>query len=79
MKHHMTKNSECIEFCDIAEITIKLCDIFGLLEVAKRRAIDMELTLDGSQLTNKLLFVMAGLKLVDISVRNSLTGKFELD
>ena len=76
MKHHVTKNSECVEFCDIVDITIKLCDAFGLSEVAKRRAIDMALTLDGAQLTNKLLFVMAGLKLVDIAVRNPLRGKF---
>ena len=79
MKHHITKNGECVEFCDIVDVTIKICEAFGLAEVAKRRAIDMALTLDGAQLTRKLLFVMAGLKLVDLAVRNPLTGDFELN
>ena len=79
MKHHITRNGECVEFCDIYDVTIKICEAFGLAEVAKRRAIDMALTLDGAQLTNKLSFVMAGLKLVDLAVQNPLTGEFELD
>ena len=39
----------------------------------------MALTLDGAQLTNKLSFVMAGMKLVDMAVQNPITGEFELD
>ena len=79
MKHHVSNNGECVEFSDVKDVTIKICDAFGLSEVAKRRPIDMALTLDGAQLTNKLSFVMAGLKLVDLAVRNPLTGEFELD
>ena len=79
MNHHVTENGECIEFTDVIDITEKISKSFGLSEVAKHRAIDMSLTLDGSQLTNKLSFVMAGLKLVDLAVRNPITGEYELD
>ena len=79
MKHYISENGKCVEFTDRVDITIKICEAFGLAETAKRRTIDMALTLDGAQLTNKLSFVMAGLKLVDLAVRNPLTGEFELD
>ena len=36
-------------------------------------------TLEGSQLKNKLLFVIAGLKVVDLAVRNPITGDYRLD
>ena len=39
----------------------------------------MALTLDGAQLTNKLSFIMAGLKLVYLALHNPLTGEFEID
>ena len=79
MKHYISTNGECIEFVDIVHITIKLCTAFGLADTARQRAIDMALTLDGAQLTNNLSFVMAGLKLVDLAVRNPMTGEYELD
>jgi hypothetical protein len=79
MNHHVTENGECIEFTDVIDITEKISKSFGLSEIAKHRAIDMSLTLDGSQLTNKLSFVMAGLKLVDLAVRNPITGEYKLD
>ena len=50
------------------DIVIKLCEVYGLSEVAKRQVIDLAFTLDGSNLTRKLFFVMTGLKLVDIAV-----------
>ena len=52
---------------------------FGLDEVAVRRSMDIILTLDGSNLTKNLLFVMSGFKLVDIACRNPNTGILELD
>ena len=79
MKHYITKHGECIEFSNIVDVTIKLFTAFGLVTVARRRLIDIALTLDGSQLTNKLAFVMAGIKLVDLAVKNPLTGMYELD
>ena len=54
MKHYVTENGECIEFIDIVDIAIKLCDAFGLADVAKKRAIDLALTLDDANLTNNL-------------------------
>ena len=74
MIHQVTMNGECIGFTNIVDVTIKLCTAFGLDDTAKRRSINMELTLDGAQLTSKLSFVMAGLKLVDLAVRNPMTG-----
>ena len=50
-----------------------------VLQKWQKRAIDMAFTLDGAQLTSKLSFVMAGLKLVDVAVRNPITGEYELD
>ena len=79
MRHHVTRNGECIGFTNIVDVTIKLCTDFGLADTAKRRAINMTLTLDGAQITSKLSFVMAGLKLVDLAVQNPMTGKYELD
>ena len=74
MKHEVTINGECVDFVDIVDITINFFHAFGLSETAKIRAIDMALTLDGAQLTNKLSFVMAGMKLVDTAVQNPITG-----
>ena len=62
-------------FTNIVDVTIKLCTAFGLIKTAKRRVIDMALTLDGAQLTRKLSFVMAGLKLIDLAVHNPITGE----
>ena len=79
MKHYVTEHGECLEFCDVVKVTKMICEAFGLFSVARRRAIDLALTLDGSQLTNKLSFVMAGLKMVDPALRNPRTGEYELD
>ena len=73
MNHHLTENGEFIEFTDIIDITNKLCKSCGLSGVGKNRVIYMSLTLYGSQLTNKFSFVMAGLKLVDLALRNPST------
>ena len=79
MQHYVSENGECVEFCDIVDVVKKLCHAFGLSKVAKQRAIDLALTLDGSNLTSKLSFVMAGIKLIDLAVKNPQTGKYELD
>ena len=36
MRHYVTKNGKCLEFVDIIDVTIKLCDAFGLANVAKK-------------------------------------------
>ena len=61
------------------DVVKKWCPAFGLSEVAKQRAIDLALTLDGSNITSKLSFVMAGIKLTALAVKNPQTGKYELD
>ena len=76
MKNYITEHGECIEFCDIVDITIKLCNMFGLKEVVRKQAIDMAITLDGSQMTNTLYFVMTGIQFIDLAVQNPLIGKY---
>ena len=61
MRNYVSKNGECVEFCNIVDVVNNLCNAFGLSKVAKRRSIDLTLTLDGSNLISKLLFVMAGI------------------
>ena len=68
-----------MSFKDIVDICRKICKAFGLDHVARNRLIDLALTLDGAQLTNKLSFVMAGLKMIDLAVRNPETGVYELN
>ena len=69
MRHYVSPNSKCVEFCDVKDVILKLCKAFGLDAVATQHAIDLAFTLDGANLTSKLLFVMASLKFVDISVK----------
>ena len=78
MKHYLTTNGECIEYKDIVKFTKLLFKAFNLDEAAKNRSIDIALTLDGSSLTNNLLFVMAGIKMIDIAARDPRTGKYKL-
>ena len=79
MRHYITENGECVNFKDIVDICRKICKAFGLDHVARNCLIDLALTLDGAQLTNKLSFVMAGLKMIDLAVRNPETGVYELN
>lgn len=52
---------EGFEF-DAIKVTKTLFEAFGLMEVAKRRAVDLALMSDGAQLTNTISHVAAGLK-----------------
>ena len=61
------------------DVVKKLCHAFGQSEVAKECAIDLALTLDGSNITSKLSFVMAGIKLIDLALKKNQTGKYKLD
>ena len=79
MKHYVTENGECVSFKDIVDITKTICKAFGLDHVAQNRLIDLALTLDGAQLTNKISFVMASLKLIDLEVDNPENGEYELN
>ena len=59
-------------------LTILFCT-FGLHIVTVQRIVDISLTLGGSILTKNLLFVMSGIKLVDIACCNLHTRILELD
>ena len=78
MKHYLTHNGECIDYKDVVKFTKILLKAFGLDEVAVRRTIDIALTLDGATLTSNLLFVMAGVKHVDVATRDPRTGQYNL-
>ena len=78
MIHYVTKHGECLEYEDMKKFLYILFRAFGLTELAARRSIDIALTLDGSQLTKHLAFVMNGVKLVDIACRNPCTGLLDL-
>ena len=68
-----------MSFTDIIDICRKICKTFGLNHLARKYLIDLALTLNGTQLTNKFSFVMAGLKLIDLAVHNPETGVYELN
>ena len=53
-------------------------EAFGLGEVAKKGSVDVCVTMDGTNLTKYLNFVIAGLKMVDPRAVNPLTGEKEL-
>jgi hypothetical protein len=63
---------EGFEF-DAIKATKTLFEGFGLMEVAKRRAVDLALTSDGAQLTNTICHVAAGLKFNDMGICNPFT------
>ena len=50
-----------------------------MTDVAARQSVDIALTLDGSNLTNNLSFVMSGIKLLDMACKNPHTGVLDLD
>ena len=64
---------------DIIDICRKIRKTFGPDHVARNRLIDLALTLDGAQLTNKLSLVMAGLKMIDLAIRNPENDVYELN
>lgn len=78
MRHYVTVNGEVIEYENIRQFTRMLFKAFGLDEAAINRTIDIALTLDGSTLTSNLLFVMAGIKMVDVASRDPKTGQYNL-
>lgn len=58
---------EGFEF-DAIKDTKTLFEAFGLMEVAKRRAVDLALMSDGAQLTNTISHVAARLKFNDMAI-----------
>ena len=36
MKNHISENNACIEFTDIVDVTIKLCDTFDIADISKK-------------------------------------------
>jgi hypothetical protein len=67
---------EGFEF-DATKVTKTLFEAFGLMNVAKRRPVELGLTSDGAQLTNTISHVAAGLKFNDMAMCNPIT-KFPL-
>ncbi|KAI2511868.1 hypothetical protein MHU86_2600 [Fragilaria crotonensis] len=65
---------EGFEF-DAIKVTKTLFEAFGLMEVAKRRAVDLALTSDGAQLTNTISHVAAGLKFNDMAICDPFTKR----
>lgn len=63
---------EGFEF-DAIKVTKTLFEAFGLMEVAKSRAVELALTSDGAQLTNSISHVAAGLKFNDMGLCDPLT------
>ncbi len=58
---------EGFEF-DCTQVTRTLFDAFGLMDVAKQHPVELGLTSDGTQLTNTISHVAAGLKLNDMAL-----------
>ena len=79
MKHYHTQHGECLEYEDCKKFLYILFKAFGLTDVAARRSVDIALTLDGSNITKHLSFVMSRIKLVDVACRNPHTGVLDLD
>ena len=79
MKHYHTQHGECLEYEDCKKFLFFLFKAFGLTDVAARRSVDIALTLDGSNPTKNVSFVMSGIKLVDIACMNPHTGVLDLD
>ena len=78
LKHYKGKHGEVVEFKDIGGTVKMIYDAFGLGEVAKNGSVDVCVTMDGTNLTKFLNFVIAGLKMVDPRAVNPLTGEKEL-
>ena len=78
MLHYYTVKGEVVEYEDLKKMLRLLFSAYRLDKAAVERAVDIAVTLDGSQLTKHLSFVMAGVKLVDIGCKSPHTGIYEM-
>jgi hypothetical protein len=69
-----SKGGEFFEF-DIEDLLLQAIEAFGLSDVAKYRAVRINVSIDGAQLSKRLTHVTIGFKIVDIAARCPFTGR----
>ena len=77
MQHYYTVKGKVVGYKDFENMW-DYFKAFGLDEVAAERQADIVLTLDGSEFTKCPLFVMSGVKLVDIGCKDPHNGGYKL-